>query len=78
MEDKPIPGYRFLVTNPDRFGGKATIVGTRFAVSFILVCLAEGVSYEDIVREYSDFPRESLAEALRFAAQVTGRPDVAA
>jgi uncharacterized protein (DUF433 family) len=78
MEDKVIPGYRFLVTNPDRLGGKPTIIGTRFSVSFILACLAEGMSYEDIVREYSDFPRESIAEVLRFAAEVTDRHDVAA
>ena len=71
MEDKLIAGYRFLVTNPDRFGGRVTIAGTRFSVSFILACLAEGMSYEDIVREYSDFPRESVAEVLRFAAEVT-------
>ena len=78
MEDKLIPGYRFLVTNPDRLGCKATISGTRFSVSFILACLAEGMSYEDIVRDYSEFPRESLQEVLRFAAQVTDRHDVAA
>jgi uncharacterized protein (DUF433 family) len=36
------------------------------------------MSYEDIVREYSDFPRESIAEVLRFAAEVTDRHDVAA
>ena len=34
MEDTSIPGYRLLVTNPDRFGGKPTIRGTRFTVSF--------------------------------------------
>ncbi len=78
MADSPIPGYRYLVTNPDRLGGKPTIKGTRFSVSFILGCLAEGMSYEDILREYSEFPRESLAEALRFAAEVTDRRDVAA
>ena len=78
MEDKLIPGYRFLMTNPDRLGGKATIAGTRFSVSFILTCLAEGMSYEDIVREYSEFPRESITEVLRFAAEVTDRHDVAA
>ena len=35
-------------------------------------------AYEDIVREYSEFPRESIAEVLRFAAEVTDRHDVAA
>jgi uncharacterized protein (DUF433 family) len=78
MEDTLIHGYRLLVTNPDRLGGKATIAGTRFSVSFILACLAEGMSYEDIVREYSEFPRESIAEVLRFAVEVTDRHDVAA
>ena len=78
MEDTLIHGYRLLVTNPDRLGGKATIAGTRFSVSFILACLAEGMSYEDIVRQYSEFPRESIAEVLRFAAKLTDRHDVAA
>jgi uncharacterized protein (DUF433 family) len=78
MQDTPIPGYAYLVTNPDRLGGKPTIRGTRFSASFILACLAEGMSYEDIVREYSEFPRDALPEVLRFAAAVTGRHDVAA
>ena len=55
-----------------------TIRGTRFAVSFILSCLAQRMSYEDIVREYSEFPRESIPEVLRFAAELTDRRDVAA
>ncbi len=78
MPDSIVAGYRYLVTNPDRLGGKPTIKGTRFSVSFILNCLAEGMSYEDIVRDYSEFPREALGEALRFAAEVTDRRDVAA
>jgi uncharacterized protein (DUF433 family) len=78
MQDTPIAGYCFLVTNPERLGGKVTIRGTRFAASFILACLAEGMSYEDIVREYSEFPRESIPEVLHFAAELTDRRDVAA
>lgn len=66
------------MTNPGRLGGKPTIRGTRFSVSFILGCLAEGMGYRDIVQEYSGFPEEAVAEALRFAAEVTDRGDVAA
>lgn len=78
MGDTPVSGFQYLVTNPDRLGGKPTIRGTRFTVSFILACLAEGMSYEDIVRDYSEFPRDSLVEVLRFASEVTDRSDVAA
>jgi uncharacterized protein (DUF433 family) len=78
MDDTAIPGYRYLVTNRERLGGKPTIRGTRFSASFILACLADGMSYEDIVREYSDFPRDSIAEVLRFAAEIADRSDVAA
>ena len=78
MADTPISGYRLLVTNPDRLGGKPVVRGTRFAVSFILSCLAEGMSYEDIVWDYSEFPHESIAEILRFAVEVTDRSNVAA
>jgi uncharacterized protein (DUF433 family) len=78
MEDSPIPGFRHLVKNPERLGGKPTIRGTRFSVSFILGCLAEGMTYDDIVRDYSDFPRDSIPEVLRFAAEVTDQADVAA
>jgi uncharacterized protein (DUF433 family) len=76
--DMSIPGYQWIVRNPDRFGGKPTIRGTRFTVSFILGCLAEGMSYEEIVHDYSDFPQDSIAEVLRFASEVTDDPHVAA
>jgi uncharacterized protein (DUF433 family) len=78
MGDTPVSGFQYLVTNPERLGGRPTVRGTRFTVSFILACLAEGMSYEDIVREYSEFPRESLPEILRYAAEVTDRSDLAA
>jgi uncharacterized protein (DUF433 family) len=72
-QDHALTGYTWIVRSADRFGGKPTIVGTRFTVSFILGCLAEGMSYDDIVRDYSEFPKESLAEVLRYAAAVTDR-----
>ena len=77
-KDKQLSSYKWIVTNPDRFGGKPTIRGTRFTVSFILGCLSEGMTYEEIVEGYSEFPKESLSEVLRFAAEVTDNPDVAA
>ncbi|PIR23528.1 MAG: hypothetical protein COV44_02330 [Deltaproteobacteria bacterium CG11_big_fil_rev_8_21_14_0_20_45_16] len=76
--DNTLPGYEWIVKNPERFGGKPTIKGTRFSVSFILGCLSEGMTYEEIVQQYSDFPKESIPEILKFASEVTDHPNVAA
>ena len=78
VQDLSVSGYHWIVRNPDRFGGKPTIRGTRFTVSFILGCLAEGMSYDEIVHDYSEFPKESIPEILRFASEVTDDPNVAA
>jgi len=77
-KDTLIPGFEWIAKNPEKFGGKPIIKGTRFTISFILGCLAEGMSYEEIVRDYSEFPQESIEEVLRFASQVTDKPNVAA
>ena len=77
-KDNPIPGFNWIACNPDKFGGKPIIIGTRFTVSFILGCLAENMTYEEIVHDYSGFPRESIEEVLRFASKVTDTPGVAA
>jgi len=36
------------------------------------------MSYEDIVRDYSEFPQESIPDVLRFAAAVTDRRNASA
>jgi uncharacterized protein (DUF433 family) len=77
-EDKQLENYHWLVTNPDRFGGKPTVKGTRFTVSFILECLSEGLSYKEIVDTYAPFPEESVSEVLKFAAKKTDTSDVTA
>jgi uncharacterized protein (DUF433 family) len=78
VKEKILLGTNWIVSNPDRFGGKPTVRGTRFSVSFILNCLADGMTYEDIVHDYSEFPKESITEILRFAAAIADQTNVAA
>lgn len=77
-QDILLPGYQWIAKNADKFGGKPIIKGTRFTVSFILGCLAEGMTYDEIVSDYSHFPKESLEEVLRFASRITDDSNVAA
>jgi len=71
-------GYRWIVTDPDLLGGKPTIRGTRLAVSFLLACLAEGMSLDEIEGTYGSFPREAVPEIMKAAAEALDQPDVAA
>jgi uncharacterized protein (DUF433 family) len=66
---KNVPGYQWIVADPDLLGGQPAVKDTRLSVSHILACLAEGMSGEDIARDYPGFPPESVPEVLRFAAE---------
>jgi uncharacterized protein (DUF433 family) len=77
-EPARIKGYQWIVADPDLLGGKLAVRGTRFSVSFILSCLAEGMSLEQIEETYGPFPREALPEVLRVASELLDVPNVAA
>ena len=70
--------YRWIVADPELLGGKLAIRGTRFSVSFILSCLAEGMSVEDIETTYGPFPHEAIPEIMRVASELLDAPNVAA
>jgi uncharacterized protein (DUF433 family) len=72
---KNVPGYQWIVTDPDLLGGQPAVKDTRLSVSHILACLAEGMTGEEIARDYPGFPPESLPEVLRFAAEQLERHD---
>jgi uncharacterized protein (DUF433 family) len=70
--------YRWIVADPDLLGGKLAVRGTRLSVSFLLACLAEGMSAEEIQATYGSFPKEALGEILSLAASQFEQPVVAA
>ena len=75
---KPFKNFRWIVADPQLLGGKLAIRGTRFSVSFVLSCLAEGMSAEEIEETYGRFPREAIPEAMRVASEILDAPNVAA
>jgi len=78
FEPRPLGSYRWIVSDPDLLGGKPTVRGTRLSVAFILSCLAEGMSPDEIAATYAPFPRESLPEIMRLASELLDHPHVAA
>jgi uncharacterized protein (DUF433 family) len=70
--------YQWIVSDPDLLGGKLAVRGTRFSVSFILSCLAEGMSVEEIEDTYGSFPHEAIPEIMKVASQFLDEPHVVA
>ena len=75
---KPFKNFLWIVADPELLGGKLAVRGTRFSVSFILSCLAEGMSVEEIEETYGQFPHEAIAEVMRVASEILDAPNVAA
>ena len=75
---RPFKNFHWIVADPELLGGKLAVRGTRFSVSFILSCLAEGMSLEEIDETYGRLPREAIPEMMRIASEILDAPNVAA
>jgi uncharacterized protein (DUF433 family) len=75
---KPFRDFQWIVADPELLGGKLAIRRTRFSVSFILSCLAEGMTVEEIEETYGTFPHEAIAEIMKVASEMLDAPNVAA
>jgi len=81
VEERPLKAFRsfrWIVADSELLGGKLAIRGTRFSVSFILACLAEGMTVEEIEETYGKLPHEAIPEVMRVASEILDAPNVAA
>jgi len=62
--------------NPKKLGGKPVIRGTRIPVYLILEMLADGMSIEEILREYPELTEEDIREAIRYASQILSKEEI--
>jgi uncharacterized protein (DUF433 family) len=75
---KAFRNFRWIVADPELLGGKLAIRGTRFSVSFILSCMAEGMTVEEIEETYGTLPHEAIPEVMRVASEILDALNVAA
>jgi len=57
-----------ITFDPTVMGGRACIRGMRMTVSLVVNLVANGMSTEDIVREYPDLETEDIRQALQYAS----------
>jgi len=57
-----------ITFNPNIMGGQACIRGMRIPVSLIINLVANGMSENEIIKEYPDIEHEDIKESLQYAA----------
>jgi len=62
--------------DPRVCNGKAVIQGTRIPVSVILDQVAEGDSWDDILKGYPELRREDIRAALHYASVMLDHTEV--
>jgi uncharacterized protein (DUF433 family) len=70
--------YVWIVRDADLLGGKLAVRGTRLSVSFVLACLGEGMTAEEIEQTYGPFPLEAIPEIMKVASELLDAEHVAA
>jgi len=58
-----------IFANPDLRAGEPCIRGTRIPVSLIVGSFAEGLTRQDILREYRQLKDEDITAALLYASE---------
>ena len=57
-----------ITFEPAAMGGRACIRGMRMTVSLVVNVVANGMTTEDIVREYPELETEDIRQALQYAS----------
>ncbi|MFQ5963832.1 MAG: DUF433 domain-containing protein [Candidatus Scalinduaceae bacterium] len=64
-------GFKRITFNPNIMGGQACIRGMRIPVSLIVSLVANGMTTDEIIKEYPDIELEDIKESLRYASWLT-------
>lgn len=59
----------YITVNKEIRSGKACIINTRITVGDILACLASGMSYDEILIDYSELTKDAILAALSYASE---------
>ena len=61
--------FQRITVKPDQMGGVPCIRGLRIPVATVVAMVADGMTEDEILRDYPDLEREDIREALRYAAE---------
>jgi uncharacterized protein (DUF433 family) len=65
-----------IVVNPKIMGGKPIVKGTRITVEQVLKMLAQGLSTQEILKDYPHLSKDDVTAVLLYAAKVAGEEEI--
>ncbi|MCR4292828.1 MAG: DUF433 domain-containing protein [Candidatus Kuenenia sp.] len=63
--------FKRITFNPNVMGGQACIRGMRIPVSLIVNLVANGMTQNEIIKEYPDIEPDDIKESLQYASWLT-------
>ena len=63
--------FKRITFDPNMMGGQACIRGMRIPVSLVVNLVANGMTTDEIIKEYPDLQPEDIKESLQYAAWLT-------
>jgi uncharacterized protein (DUF433 family) len=61
--------YTRITVNPNQMGGAPCLRALRIPVATVVDMVADGMSFDEILKAYPDLQQEDIREALRYAAE---------
>ena len=65
-----------ITVNPKQMGGAPCIRGLRIPVSTVVGMVADGMTTEEILKDFPDLEDEDIREALRYAAEAVREREI--
>ena len=65
-----------IVVDPKVMAGKPVVKGTRIPVDAILQRIADGMTIDEILRDYPNITRDDIKAALEYSANVVRGEDI--
>ncbi|HKS96296.1 MAG TPA: DUF433 domain-containing protein [Terriglobia bacterium] len=61
--------FKRITVNPNQMGGVPCVRGLRIPVATVVGMVADGMSHDEILKDFPDLTPDDIAESLRYAAE---------
>ena len=68
--------FKRITVNPNQMGGVPCVRGLRIPVATVVGMVADGMSHDEILKDFPDLTPDDIAESLRYAAEAVREREI--